>query len=247
MASRLKPLLIMAAGLCIAQTMQAQQHYNAWFRSTLSIPAGEKFRIDAEFQHRRQNGLGNSDMLDRNLMFTFRNWIHYQHNRNIKISVSPFAYFSHYRIIQQPTDVTANPNSEIRFSAAVDLQHRVFKNLYVVDRAAIEYRVFENPQSDINRLRNRFGFRYDLTDRLKSGIYDELFVNVSGAGIAHFYDHNRVMLNMEYSVLPNLKFDMGYINLSRLLVTSDEKLHEHNIYLNVTFQWKNRKQSPPKD
>src|SRR5690606_30412083 len=51
-----KKLLITAIWISIAQTLQAQQHYNAWFRGTLSVPVGKKFKIDTEFQHRRQNG-----------------------------------------------------------------------------------------------------------------------------------------------------------------------------------------------
>ena len=237
----------MVAGLYITQTVQAQQHYNAWFRSTLRIPAGEKFKVDAEFQHRRQNGWDNTNMLDRNLMFTFRNWLHYQYNGNLKISVSPFAYFSNYKIIQKPDDDKENPNSEIRFSGAVELQHRVLKELYMVDRIAIEYRIFENTQPDITRLRNRFGFRYDFTEKLKMGIYDELFINASGTGTAHFYDQNRMMLNVEYNVLSNLKLDMGYINLSRLPLTGSKSMREHNIYLNLTLQWKNREKLPVKN
>lgn len=96
-----KKLLITAIWISIAQTLQAQQHYNAWFRGTLSVPVGNKFKIDNEFQHRRQNGFNNADMFDRNLMFTYRNWVHYQHNSAIKFSLSPFAYFSNYKIIQK--------------------------------------------------------------------------------------------------------------------------------------------------
>ena len=96
-----KKLLITAIWISIAQTLQAQQHYNAWFRSTLSVPVGNKFKIDNEFQHRRQNGFENKNMFDKNLMFTLRSWVHYQHKEDIKFSFSPFAYFSHYKIIQK--------------------------------------------------------------------------------------------------------------------------------------------------
>ena len=73
-------LLLTAIWISIAQTSQAQQHYNTWFRGTLSTSVGKKLKIDNEFQHRRQNGFENENMFDRNLMFTYRNWVHYQHN-----------------------------------------------------------------------------------------------------------------------------------------------------------------------
>jgi len=231
-----KKLLITAIWISIAQTLQAQQHYNAWFRGTLSVPVGKKFKIDNEFQHRRQNGFNNADMFDRNLMFTYRNWLHYQHNEDVKFSLSPFAYFSHYKIIQKQSDVIAQPNNEIRFSAAVELQHIIVKKFYVVDRTAIEYRMFDNNQSNITRLRNRFGFRYDFTEKLKLSIYDELLFNLSGTTQHHFFDHDRIGLTLEFKVLPYLKFDIGYTHIARLPLTSTTKLHENNIFLNLTYQ-----------
>lgn len=231
-----KKLLITAIWISIAQTSQAQKHYNVWFRSTLSVPVGKKFKIDNEFQHRRQNGFNNTNLFDKNLMFTFRNWVHYQHNEDVKLSLSPFAYFSNYKIIQKQADENVQPNSEIRFSAAVELQHEILKRFYIVDRSAIEYRIFSNNQSDISRLRNRFGFRYDFTDKIKLSVFDELLFNLSGTTQYRFFDHDRIGLNLEYKVLPYLKFDIGYIHITRLPLTSTTKLHENNIFLNLTYQ-----------
>lgn len=231
-----KILLTAAIWVSIAQTLQAQHHYNAWFRGTLNVPVGKKFKIDNEFQHRRQNGFDNANLFDKNLMFTFRNWVHYQHNSAIKFSLSPFAYFSNYKIIQKHADENATPNSEIRFAAAVELQHSIVKKFYVVDRTAIEYRMFDGNQSDITRLRNRFGFRYDFTDKIKLSVFDELLFNLSGTTQHHFFDHDRLGLNLEYKVLPYLKFDIGYIHITRLPATSTTKLHENNIFLNLTYQ-----------
>ncbi|MFS0491331.1 DUF2490 domain-containing protein [Leadbetterella byssophila] len=231
-----KKLLTTAIWISIAQTSQAQQLYNAWFRSTLSVPVGNKFKIDNEFQHRRQNGFNNADMFDRNLMFTYRNWVYYQHNEDVKFSLSPFAYFSHYKIIQKQADENVQPNSEIRFSAAVELQHEILKRFYIVDKSAIEYRMFDNKQLNITRLRNRFGFRYDFTDKIKLSVFDELLFNLLGTSQYHFFDHDRIGLTLEYTVLPYLKFDIGYIHIARLPLTSTTKLHENNIFLNLTYQ-----------
>lgn len=238
---RVKQLLITAMWMAIAQALQAQHHYYAWFRGTLSVPVSEKFKVDNEFQHRRQNGFESENMLDRNLMFTYRAWVNYQHSENVKFSVSPFAYFKHYRIIQNRLDETAEPNSEVRFSAAVELQHEILKRFYIVDRSAVEYRIFSNRQSDITRLRNRFGFRYDFTKKLKVGIFDELLFNLSGTTYHHFFDHDRLGLNVEYKVLSNLKFDIGYMHIARLPLVSTTKLYEDNLYLNLTYQLKNHK------
>jgi hypothetical protein len=241
---RFKRLLATAMWVFIAQTLQAQNHYNAWFRSTLSVPVGEKFKIDNEFQHRRQNGFENKNMLNNNLMFTFRNWIHYQHNPNLKFSVSPFAYFSHYRIIQDKADKEAAPNSEVRFSVAQELQHKIYKRIYLVNRNALEYRIINNQQSNFIRFRTRIGGRYELTEQLKLTVFDEFFINITETSSAQFADHNRAGLNIEYSVLPNLKFDVGYLYLTRFSIPSASgniRLYENNMFLNLTYQLKKNK------
>ena len=237
-----KKLLVTATGIFIAQTLQAQTHNNAWFRTTLSLPVGEKFKIDNEFQHRRQNGFDNNNLFDKNQMFTYRNWVHYPYSKDVKFSVSPFAYFSNYKIIQKQADQTAEPNKEIRFSAAVELQHELFKSFYITNRNALEYRIFDNNQSDITRFRTRFGGKYELSENLKLGIFDELLLNVSGVITEHFFDQNRIGLNLEYRVLPHLKFDIGYIYLTRLPLTANKiKLCENNIVLNFTYQLQTHK------
>lgn len=228
-------LLATVIGLCFAQISPAQHHYNAWFRGTLSIPIGKKFKIDNEFQHRRQNGFENINLFDKNLMFTYRNWVHYQHKEDVRFSISPFAYFTHYKIIQGPSDKATRPNNEIRFSAAVELQHEIFKKFYIIDRNALEYRIFGHSQPDITRLRSRFGIRYDFTEKVKLSIFDELLLNLTGTTHDHFFDHDRLGLNVEYQIGHNLKFDMGYIYITRLPITSNSKLHESNFYLHLTY------------
>jgi len=240
MISRLKKLLLAAIWFSISQNLQAQTHLNAWFRGTVSIPVGSKIKVDAEFQHRRQNGFDNRDMLDKNLMFTFRNWIHYQHNSAFKFSLSPFAYFSNYKIIQKNADETAASNSEIRFSAAVELHREMVKRFYIIDRTAAEYRLFQNNQPDITRLRNRLGFRYHFTNIFKLSVFDEILVNVAGTTHIHFFDQNRMGLDLEYNVLPSLKFDVGYMYIDRLPLISSTRLNEKNIFLNLTYQMHKR-------
>ncbi len=221
----------MAAWIFIPHNSEAQHHYNAWFRTTLSHPVSEKIRIDTEWQHRRQNGQDNKNLLDKNLMFTFRNWMHYQHNEDVKFSVSPFAYFSHYRVIQQQADETAHPGKEIRLSAALELQHEIFRKLYITDRNALEYRMFGGSQSDITRLRNRLGIRYDLMKQIRFSFYDELLFNITGTPAGHFFDHDRISMNLEYSISSEVKLDLGYMHINRL---SGYIIKENNIIMNLT-------------
>lgn len=231
----LKRLLFSAIWIFIAQTLRAQYHCGAWFRGTVSIPVIEKVKLDAEFQHRRQSGFDNKDMFDKNLMLAFRSWVHYQYNEDVKFSFSPFAYFSNYKIIQKQTDETAQPGNEVRFSAAAELQRRVLKKFYLVNRTAVEYRLFPGDQADVTRFRSRFGGGYDIDRKFRFSVFDELLFNVAGASHDHFFDHNRVGLDLECKVSHDLKFDVGYIHINRLPMATRTTLHENNVVLNLTY------------
>lgn len=228
------------AWILIIPSVKAQDYHNAWFRTTLSYPVTQKIRVDGEIQHRRQSGFGNRDCLDTDLMYTLRSWIHYQHNESVRFSLSPFAYFSHHRIIQEPGDAEADPVREYRISAALDLQHEIFRKFHITNRSAVEYRMLSNVGSPVTRVRNRLGVRYDLTPKIKAALYEEFFFNVSGTTLYYFFDHNRKAVQVEYAFLPRVKLEAGYVYIRRLPPGNVKKIRENNLFLNLTIQLKGR-------
>lgn len=230
-------MLLIAAWMSIVTTVTAQ-HTNSWFRTTLSYPLTEKIKIDGELQHRRQTGWESNNPLDKNLMYTLRNWVHYQHSQHLKFSLSPFTYFYHYRVIEQKTDETLQPNREYRLSVAADLQLPLDERLSLINRSAAEYRMFMGNPTHITRLRHRLGFRYQLNHQIKIGVYDELFVNLSGATRNHFYDHNRIAIPLEFSFSRSCKLETGYIFANRLLPYNTYRIKENNFYFNLSYQLK---------
>ncbi len=108
--------------------------------------------------------------------------------------------------------------------------------MYIIDRSAAGYRIFNNTQPNIGRFRNRSSICFDFTKQMKFTAFDKFFFNVKGTTTAHFFDHNRVGLNLKCKVLYGLKLDIGYINITHLPVTSNVKLHEKDIFLNLTYQ-----------
>lgn len=225
--------------MLMARDAIAQPHYNTWFRGTISVPAGKKIVLDAEWQHRRQSGFANSNMLSRNLMCSFRNWIHYKHNKRITFSLSPFASFYNYRIIQKRSDEATVPVREIRLSGAVAFQNQLTSDLSFITRAAIEYRIPEN-DPNIIRVRERLGLRYAFSSRGNLTLFDELLVNMTGTATSHFFDHNRIGADIEYEPWPDIKIDLGYMYITRLPLANTNILQEHNIFLNLSVHWLSR-------
>lgn len=215
----------------------AQSHFNAWFRITSAYNLNQYFRLDAEFQHRRQNGFENHNPLDKNLMFTFRSWLHYRYSKSLKFSVSPFAYFSNYRIIQTPADETAKPLKEIRFSLAAEWQQVLYRKNLLFFRSALEYRNIEGFTLPVLRLRNRIGYKYRISEKISPGIYNEFLTNVSGLSGPHWFDHNRTAATLEIRLSKQAKVDVGYIYIYRLPLNRNHYAREHVLFLNLGWEW----------
>ncbi len=231
---KILPLLVAWAGVVFPAN--AQHYHNAWFRTTLSYPVNKKISVDGEFQHRRQSGFDNKDCLDEALMYTLRSWVHYRHNESVRFSLSPVAYFSHHRIIQEASDAESSPIKEYRASAAVDLQHKIFGKLFITDRNAVEYRMLGNTDVPVTRMRGRLGLRYDLLPTFKIAAYTERFFNVAGTTTYYFFDHKRNAFTLEYGFSPAIRLETGYIHIVRLPPGNQIKLRENNLFLNLIFQ-----------
>ena len=228
-------IILLVIVILFAPKTIAQQHINSWFRTTLSIPITEKIKTDLELQHRRQNDLESNNLFDKNLMYTFRTWIYYKKNKDLVYAISPFAYFSNYKIIQEESDAVAKPTNEYRFTASIELQYQLATKFYFVYRTAIEYRVFEGSIENTTRLRNRLVFRYDFNSRYNLAIGDEILFNTTGTDSQHIFDHNRAFTNFSYKPNSAVKFDIGYIYISRLTKSNIDLIDESNFYLNFTY------------
>lgn len=213
----------------------AQNHTNMWLRATISIPLSGKSKTDAEFQHRRQNDFCSNNLLDKNLIFAFRSWAYYKHSKNVTFSLSPFAYFSNYKLIQKVSDADASATTEYRFTAATEWQNELTKHFFIVNRTAIEYRMFEGTVANTTRLRNKLGFRYDVHSKYSWNVGDEVLINTTGTDTNPMFDQNRLFTTISYKVNPEIKVDLGYMHLSRITKNGTELLNENNVILNVTY------------
>ncbi len=200
----------------------------------------EKLKTEIELIHRRQNDFESNNLFDKNLVHATRTWIYYKQNKDVVYGISPFAYFSNYKIIQKESDAVAKPTNEYRFTASLELQHQLAKNFYVVDRTAIEYRAFEGSIENTTRLRNRLAFRYDFNSNYNVAIGDEMLINTTGTDALHIFDQNRIFTNFSYKLNSAVKLDIGYIYISRLPQINLDLIDDNNFYLNFTYTLKKR-------
>jgi hypothetical protein len=173
-------------------------------------------------------------------VYATRTWIYYKQNKDVVYGLSPFAYFSNYKIIQKVSDAVAKPTNEYRFTASLELQHQLATNFYVVDRTAIEYRAFEGSIENTTRLRNRLAFRYDFNSKYNVAIGDEILVNTTGTDALHIFDQNRIFTNFSYKLNSSVKLDLGYIYISRLPQINLDLIDDNNFYLNFTYTFQKK-------
>ncbi|NGF76699.1 DUF2490 domain-containing protein [Fluviicola sp. SGL-29] len=227
--------LLMAVWVSCAHLLHAQYRYNAWFRTTVVVPVHSAWKTGVEFQHRRQNGFDDHQPLRYNLMYTFRQWMHYRYNRDVRLSFSPVAYFHHYRVIQEQGGEHVTPSSEFRWSVAADFRHRFSDRFQLVNRPAVEYRLLSSSPSGILRARHRLGIEYQLLEKMKWLVYDELFLNIAGVAVTHFYDHNRTGVLMEYRFNTIAKLELGYLYTVRLPLRDEYRIREHSFFVHFTL------------
>ena len=232
---KINTIILLVSVTFFAPKIVAQGHTNSWLRTTLSIPVTKKIKTDLELQHRRQNDFESDNLFDKNLMYTFRTWVYYKINKDVVYAISPFAYFSNYNIIKKESDGFTDPINEYRFTASLEIQHQLATKLFVVDRTALEYRVFEGSVENTTRFRNRLALRYDFNSNYNIAFGDEILMNSSGTDAQHIFDHNRIFTNLSYKPNSDFKFDIGYIYISRLTKSNIDLIDENNFYLNFTF------------
>lgn len=243
MRIKINTIILLAIITFLAPKTAAQKHTNSWFRTTLSIPVTEKIKTDLELQHRRQNDFESNNLFDKNLMHAFRTWIYYKQNKDVVYAISPFAYFSNYKIIQKESDAVAKPANEYRFTASIELQHELARKFFIIDRTALEYRIFEGSVENVIRLRNRLAFRYNFNTTFNAALGDEIFINSSGTDAQHIFDHDRLFANFSFIPKPALKVDIGYLYIARLPKNNIDLIDENNFYLNFTYTFQEKSHS----
>lgn len=223
--------------LSVVSRVSFAQHYDTWERITLRLPVNSKWLTEAEFQSRQQNKLDHISPLGAPLMYSYRQWIYYRASAHVQFALSPFAYYRAYTTILQQTDYYKAPGSEYRFSAAAEMQQPLSKSLWLNERAALEYRLFEGAD-DIIRLRTRLGLRKDAGQHWAYKVYYELMLNTWGISRAHLYDQSRFSFSMSYRTHHRFELEPGYMYLNRLSKTAKLTINEHAFFINLFYSFR---------
>ena len=221
-------------GVAFAGSFQSHgQHINGWLRTTGSLRLTDKWKTDMELQGRWQNGLNNFNPLKEKLLFSYRHWVYYKHDESLQFGLSPFAYYSLFKIIEDSTDYNSSPVHEYRSTVSAEVRHRLIGNLYATDKTMLEYRIFGH-SGNILRLRNKLGLEYKINKPLAMKLSHEVLLNAAGVEKQHFFDHERTSASLEIKTAIGY-VEAGYIHASRLPVLAETTLTENNLFINLGF------------
>jgi len=226
------PFTLLLAGL---QPSPAQQRTNSWLRATATYRMNERTGLAVELQHRRQNSYDNRNPFSQNLLSSVRPWLQADINPQVRVSFSPLAYYRLNSIIRKKEDLQKNIQEEYRISAALLLQHPLNSRTALSWQTMLEYRMFRRA-GRLLRLRLKPGIQYSLHPRWQVYYYEEMLLNVQGAGPLHGFDHNRIAGGVSYRVNARTTADLSYLYISRMPLSTTVLLREHVVHLQLRYR-----------
>jgi hypothetical protein len=230
-----KPFLAVLLLGCMPSPAIAQRHHNSWFKFTAAHAINAHYKAEAELHHRRQNGYGNHNQFDQTLMYAARFWLHYSPHHGLTFSLSPYAHFSNYKVIQTKTDEAAAPVGETRFATAVSVQSNFSAHWGLTNRTMVEYRIFEGTAPNNVRLRHRLGLRVAPTHKLALGLYSELLANLPDAHTHTFFDQHRTGALVSYKCSKHLEWELGYTHIYRRQRNTDFYWPDENLTIGIVY------------
>ena len=226
---------------------QTNTHINSWSRLSFAFKKQEsQWKFESEFQKRTQNNgslQNNINPFEEDLMRSFRFWMHHKKkNSPLNFLFSPIGYFEHTPIIKEEQDMIKNRIYEYRISTALDYKVELFSKTSVFMRPALEFRDFQNkPWQSILRFRGKTGFKFDLNAKLNINVFDELFLNTNSVDKKHLFDHNRIGTLVNYHFNESIKFEMGYVAISRLQRNDVEVMFDNNFLFMLYYTLNSKK------
>jgi hypothetical protein len=126
------------------------------------------------------------------------------------------------------------PNASVKLAVPEVRPHIIFVYKQNLDKVALEHRFrgearfFHNLNDNKRELEDGFEFssyrityrlqgtvplfKMDEQRKLKLKLYDELFINAGNKIVTNVFDQNRVYAGLNYDILKNLSFEVGYLN-----------------------------------
>ncbi|MDO5655470.1 MAG: DUF2490 domain-containing protein [Flavobacteriaceae bacterium] len=177
-----------------------------WYGYNLNLETKNQISIKQEIENRsflspwRQNILLSTTQVEKNLG---SNWK----------AAAGFTYF--LQTIHPPNSHSVN-RTELRPQFSFSYKQILHENWQLNHRYQGELRWIENNLNDIAltalRLRYRIQLQHQLSEKLKLKLFEEIHINTFKNSSLAIFDQNRAGIAFQYSLMPSLDLELGYLN-----------------------------------
>jgi hypothetical protein len=254
-------LLFFIGKIACAQPLDKYHHNTFWGRVVLSDKITGKLKWELFLQDRTQNDPESKlNIFKHHQLTSYWLWLHYQVNKDLRVSVSPFCYFNTISLYPQPPAMGDRGVRELRWAAQVEHTQRLARFQFA-NRYSLEYRYRDLEIEDVfvtnfrARYRARFEFPIKKFKHATSLIfYDEIFLEFGKAlkSSPAVFNQNRLYAGFSTEVVKNVKFNLGYMYLIMERPTGRAIDISNTIWAIVTFDnlfsqfYKSKEEPSPK-
>jgi hypothetical protein len=202
-------------------------HRAFWSKTEVTQIFDNKWGLGVDYIYRSNNELNQGSIFTNWHRHSVRPWIHYQFDKNLRVSISPIAYFGTQEYFAKPEDFDRKPYHELRTTFHATHHHKMMGEKFTHSfRHWYEIR-YRNPfDEDIfftfTRYRIRYRLRYLINKEYfneKGVLYtyasNEVMINYGSRIVYNMFSQNRVQLAMGYRVHPSTRIELRYMNRYR--------------------------------
>ena len=208
----------------LSQSLTRYHHNTFWGRIVLSDKITPKLRWELFLQDRTQNDDAHKlDIFKHHQLTSYWFWLHYQVNKDFRVSVTPFCYFNTIQLFPQPAEIGNRGIREFRWAVQAEQTQR-FKNFTFANRYSLEYRMRDLFTEDVFVTNYRARYRAKIERPLKTKkhamsliLYDEIFLEFGKAieNSPAIFNQNRLYAGFSYEIVKNVKFNLGYMYINQ--------------------------------
>lgn len=209
-----------------AQEKTVYPHQSFWSKAEATQIFDNKWGVGVDYIFRSNNTMNEGSIFDNWHRHSIRPWVHYQVDKNIRLSVSPIAYFGTQEYFGKPEDFDREPYHELRTTFQVLHHHKMMGEKFThTFRHWFELRYrspFEDDAFSFTRYRMRYRLRYLInkdsyseTNVLYTYVSNEIMISYGSNIVSNMFSQNRIQLAAGFRVHPSTRLELRYMNRFR--------------------------------
>lgn len=219
-------------------------HKAFWLKSEVTQIFDNNWGVGIDYFFRSSNTLGQGSIFDRWHRHSYRPWVYYQFDKNLRASISPLSYFTTQDYIGKESDLSKTPYYELRTTFQLIHHHKMMgERLTHTFKHMLEVRyrnIFEDEGYVFTRYRMRYRLRYLLNrdyyaeqGMMYSYISNEVMTSFGKNVVYNMFSQNRIQLAFGYRFHRSSRIEMRYMNRFRSRGSGYEYDRTHALMVGV--------------